>query len=202
MKKIYTYLAMTLIALTTLTSCDQEAWDREDARTLDGTWTGYIDVYYADRWGWTGDTYRTSICFVREDAYGGWGYEADYDTGYYNQAYSEFAWEVVNGVIRINYAAPGWNPIRIYDYRLTSNYFEGYMDDYTHKDIRFQLYYDGNYNWGRWQYYDDYYYAPRRAASADSTTISHMGGKLGTNYFATGKFAERLRSLDAQSAAE
>lgn len=198
MKKIYTYLATFIVAMTVLTSCDQDAWDREDARTLDGTWTGYIDVYYADRWGWTGDTYRTSMCFIREDAYGGWGYEADYDTGYYNEAYSEFSWEVVNGVIRISYAAPGWNPIRIYDYRLTGNYFEGYMDDYTRKDIHFQLYYDGNYNWGRWQY-NGY---SRRAAASDSTIISQMGGKLGTNYYATGKFAERMKSLDSKATVE
>ena len=198
MKKIYTYLATIIVAMTVLTSCNQDAWDREDARTLDGTWTGYIDVYYADRWGWTGDTYRTSMCFIREDAYGGWGYEADYDTGYYNEAYSEFSWEVVNGVIRISYAAPGWNPIRIYDYRLTGNYFEGYMDDYTHKDIRFQLYYDGNYNWGRWQYRG----YSNRAPASDSTIINHMGGKRGTNYYATGKFAERMKSLDSETTVE
>ena len=196
MKKIYTYLAMFTIALSMLTSCDRDAWDRQDARTLDGTWTGYVDVYYADRWGWTGSSYRTSICFVREGAYGGWGYEADYELGYANEAYSEFNWSVNNGVIRITYAAPGWNPIRIYDYRLYDDYFEGYMDDNTRQDIRFQLYYDGNYNWGR---YRNRYYAPNRAASNNTDgEIVHMGGENGTNYYATGKFAERLKSLQEQ----
>ncbi len=194
MKKIYTYLAMMMIAMTTLTSCDRTVWDRydswdnQDACTLDGTWTGYIDVYYADRWGWTGESYNTSIRFVQENAYGGWGEEADYDNFYEEVAYSEFTWTVANGVIRISYAAP-WNPIRIYEYRLYGDYFEGFMDDYTRKDIRFQFYYDGNYNWGRW-------YGRRSAATrADGSTdgIYHMGGKKGTNYFATGRFAEKLK---------
>jgi len=199
MKKIYTYLAMLTIALTTLTSCDQDTLDRQDARTLDGTWTGYIDVYYADRWGWTGgDSYRTSICFVRENAYGGWGYEADYDIYYRDEAYSEFNWTVANGVIRISYADPLWNPVRIYEYRLYNDYFEGYMDDYTRKDIHFQLYYDGNYNWSRWSSYG----YSRRAQASDSEDICHMGGEKGTNYFATGKFAKRLRELNAQTTAE
>ncbi len=194
MKKMYTYLATMIIALATFTSCDRvgwdsrDAWDNQDARTLDGTWTGYIDVYYADRWGWTGDSYRTSIRFVQENAYGGWGEEADYDAYYDEVAYSEFEWTVVNGVIHIRYAAP-WNPIRIYEYRLYSNYFEGYMDDYTRKDIYFQLGYDGNYNWNRW-------YRRSAPTRADGTTdgIYHMGGAKGTNYFATGKFAEKLKS--------
>ncbi|MBR1506010.1 MAG: hypothetical protein IJ614_07890 [Prevotella sp.] len=200
MKKIFTFIAMAAIAMTavfTMTSCerDSDAEDRYQAHTLDGTWTGYIDVYYAQRWGWTGSSYRTAICFVRENAYGGWGYEADYDLDYYDEAYSEFRWEVVNGVIRIDYAAPGWNPIRIYEYRLYDDCFEGYMDDYTGKDIQFKLYYDGSYNWGRWR--GGRYVAGRRAA-ADSVEMNHMGGENGTNYYATGKFAERLKELQEQ----
>ncbi len=188
MKNVYTYLATMMIALVSFTSCDRETWDRQDARTLDGTWTGYIDVYYADRWGWTGESYRTSMRFVQENAYGGWGEEADYSVGYGDVAYSEFTWSVTNGVIRITYAAP-WNNIRIYDYRLYSDLFEGYMDDGTRTDIRFQLYYDGNYNWGRWN--RSY---TRAEVTADSTDIYHMGGARGTNYFATGRFAEKLNS--------
>lgn len=192
MKKIYTYLAMTMIALTTLTSCDriynEDRLDRQDARILDGTWTGYIGVYYADRWGWSGEEYLTTFRFVQEDAYGGWGEEADYDAYYDAVAYSEFTWTVVNGVIRISYAAP-WNPIRIYNYRLSGNYFDGYIDDYTRSDIQFELYYDGNYNWNRW-------YSRRSATRADGTSddIYHMGGAKGTNYFATGRFAEKMKS--------
>jgi hypothetical protein len=68
MKKIYTYMMMVLMALPmlTLTSCDRDAQDRYEARTLEGTWTGYIDTYYFDRWGKRGETFRTSISFGRE----------------------------------------------------------------------------------------------------------------------------------------
>ena len=52
MKKIYTFLMMAMVA-TLFTSCDNRYWndmeDREEAYTLEGTWTGYIDVYFNDR---------------------------------------------------------------------------------------------------------------------------------------------------------
>ena len=77
--------------MTLFTSCDIEFWedmeDRSEARTLDGTWTGYIDTYYYDRWGLTGDSYRTTMYFERTSAYSGWGYEVDYDL---NSRYSDY----------------------------------------------------------------------------------------------------------------
>ena len=111
MKKLYTYFAMAMIAMTTLTSCDaieffEDMEDRSEAYTLDGNWTGFIDTYYYDRWGLTGDNYRTTMHFERENAYGGWGYEVDYDLNsrYSDYYYCEFTWEVYNGTIRISYA--------------------------------------------------------------------------------------------------
>ena len=65
MKKFFTYTAMVIMMTTLFTSCDVEFWedmeDRSEARTLDGTWTGYIDTYYYDRWGLTGESYRTTM---------------------------------------------------------------------------------------------------------------------------------------------
>ena len=53
MKKLFTYLTMALVTVTMFTSCD-ELWrdseDREEAYTLEGTWTGYIDTYIYDRY--------------------------------------------------------------------------------------------------------------------------------------------------------
>jgi hypothetical protein len=55
MKKMITYMTMAAMALmtVTLTSCDlttgNDVIDREEARTLDGTWTGYIDTYYYEK---------------------------------------------------------------------------------------------------------------------------------------------------------
>jgi hypothetical protein len=86
-------------------------------------------------------------------------------------------------------------PLRIYNYRLYDDFFEGYIDDGTSKDIHFQLYYDGNYNWGRWS---NSYYVSRRGAST-ANEINEMGGERGTNFYATGRFAERLNSLNAKT---
>lgn len=157
MKKIYTYLMMvmmTLTTMTTMTSCDRDTIDREDraeARTLDGTWTGYIDTYYYDRWHKGGDTFRTSIYFERENPYGGWGYEIDYNVNSrYVDYYCEFRWEVSNGRIRIKYD-DSWGDVIIYDYTLTDSYFDGYMDDGTNKEIHFRLNYDSRFDWDSWR---------------------------------------------------
>ena len=161
MKKIYTYLLMAMMAfptIMTMTSCDRDSlsydrdsWDRDEARTLDGTWTGYIETYYRDRWGKTGDAFRTSMYFHRENPFGGWGYEIDYNVGTrFVDYYCEFRWEVINGRIHIKYA-DSINEIIIYDYRLSSNYFEGYMDDGTSREIYFRLAYDGNFDWNSWR---------------------------------------------------
>ena len=130
MKKIYTFLAMAMITMMTMTSCDADLEDRVEARTLEGTWTGYIDNYYYDRWGLSGSDYRTAFYFERENAYGGWGYEVDYDarrpSDYW---YCDFKWEVVRGNIRIQYYDRDYTDVIIYDYMLDDYHFSGEMDD-------------------------------------------------------------------------
>lgn len=156
MKKFFTtalVVMTTMMTATMLTGCEAlyDMEDRHEARTLDGTWSGYIETYYYDRWGLTGDSFRTTMYFERDNAYGGWGYEVDYDTysRYSDYYYCEFEWEVYKGSIRIRYA-DSWNDVYINDYRLSNNYFEGYMDDGTTADISFRLSYDGNFDWGYW----------------------------------------------------
>ena len=154
MKKIYTFLMMAMVA-TLFTSCDNRYWndmeDREEAYTLEGTWTGYIDVYFNDRFGMRGDSYRTTMYFERTNSYGGWGYEVDYNiySRYDDYYYCEFRWEVANGAIRIRYA-DSWNDVYIYDYSLSDYHFSGYMDDGTSRDIHFSLSYDNRFDWGYW----------------------------------------------------
>ena len=181
MKKLYTYMTMVMMTMTLFTSCDIEYWedleDRSEARTLDGTWTGYIDTYYYDRWGLTGDTYRTTMYFERETPYSGWGYEVDYDVNsrYNDYYYCEFKWDIYKGSIRINYA-DSWNDVYINDYRLNSTRFEGYMDDGSSKDIIFRLNYDSSFDWGYWN-------TRSMTRSASTTTAS-------TKVIASGKFAK------------
>ena len=206
MKKLSILLLAALAALMTLTSCDK---DNMQAWTLDGTWTGYIDTYYADRWGWTGESYNTSMFFNKTNTYGGNGYQVDYNVndpyrGYY---YCDFVWDVRNGVIYIDYA-DSWNTVRIYDYTLNSSRFAGFMDDGTHRDIRFSFVYNGRFDWGR--YRGGYYYAPeqtRGTASADSTVLQHEGAEpvimtredgtevlVGNGFQASGEFLEALKA--------
>ena len=149
MKTMYTYLMMAMMSMVVLTSCEDR--DAMEARTLDGSWTGYIDTYYQDRWGLTGNSYRTTMYFYQRDRYGGTGYEVDYNMNsrYSDYYYCDFDWEVYNGEIIIHYY-DSWDDVYIYDYRLTSSIFEGYMDDGTNRDIIFQLYYDGSFDWGYW----------------------------------------------------
>ena len=152
MKKLFTFLTMMMVVTTTtlFTSCDTRFWvddeDREEARTLEGTWSGYIDTYFYDRFGVSGDTYRTTMYFERENGYGGWGYEVDYNiySRYDDYYYCEFRWEVINGAIRIRYA-DSWNDVYIYDYVLDDYYFSGYMDDGCRdREVAFTLNYDSN----------------------------------------------------------
>ena len=176
MKKIFTYIALFIATLTTLTSCDRihDIEDRQEARTLDGTWTGYIDTYYADRWGMTGDSFRTTIHFERESAYGGWGYEVDYDYyhPYEDYYYCEFTWEVYNGTIILRYA-DSWNDVRIRDYVLSDDYFKGHMDDGVSTDIYFQLAYDYRFDWSYWRTRG----ATRRASGDSSVQASGQFSK-------------------------
>lgn len=186
MKKIYTYIVMFMMTTAMLTSCDVEFWedleDRQEASTLSGTWTGYIDTYYYDRWGLTGNTYRTTMYFERDNAYSGWGYEVDYDLNsrYNDYYYCEFEWDIYKGSIRIRYA-DSWNDVYINDYRLNSNRFEGYMDDGTSKDILFRLTYDNRFDWGYWST-RNYTRSANDSISNDSTTNGRV--------IASGKFAK------------
>ena len=181
MKQMFTYMAMAMMTMALFTSCDREFWedmeDRHEASTLDGTWTGYIDTYYYDRWGLTGDSYRTTMYFERENAYGGWGYEVDYDLNnrYGDYYYCEFRWDIYKGSIRLRYA-DNWNDVYINNYSLSGDYFKGRMDDGTTKDIYFKLAYDGRFDWGYWT----------RGCTRSMTNDSTANNKV----MASGKFAK------------
>lgn len=145
MKKLTTIFALALMAVMTVSlfvSCDE---DDEIAYTLNGTWTGNLSAYYQDRWGLVGDHYRTTITFYND----GTGEEVDYDvrSPYRDYSYCPFFWTVNNGTITLRYQDSNWVPVYIYDYSLNSNYFSGYMDDGTSRDIIFRFFYDGSFNW-------------------------------------------------------
>jgi len=158
-------------------SCDK---DSVKAFVLDGTWTGYIETYYQDRWGMTGKTFRTAMYFSQESLYGGYGYEVDYDTRtpYRDYYYSDFRWEVKDGVIYIRYA-DSWTPVRIYDYSLKLYMFSGHIDDGTSRDIYFELEPNSKFDWGPYQ--RAYSHAPTRG-------MNEQGGR----YHASGVFKDKM----------
>ena len=181
MKKLFTFLTMMMaVATTTLfTSCDARFWadveDRAEARTLEGTWSGYIDTYFYDRFGVSGDSYRTSMYFERENSYGGWGYEVDYNiySRYDDYYYCEFRWEVANGAIRIRYA-DSWNDVYIYDYVLDDYNFSGSMDDGCRdRRISFSLRYDDRFEWDYW-----------------TRSVTRGASDTGNGFKASGEFAK------------
>lgn len=118
---------------------------------LKGTWTGHIDTYINDRFGISGDNYRTTIYFERKYRYGGRGYEVDYNINsrFADYYYHEFMWEVLDDKIRIGYT-DSWNDVYIHDYTLTENRLWGYMDYGTTRNIRFELTHDEDFDWSYW----------------------------------------------------
>lgn len=187
MKKIYTLLMMAMVAMT-FAACDNNWYDpdredREEAYTLEGTWTGYIETYLYDRFGKTGNQYRTTMYFERENAYGGWGYEVDYNSmsPYSDYYYCEFEWDIYGGEIQISYA-DSWNPVYIYEYGLNGSHFWGYMDDGTSKDIYFNLAYDGRFDWSYW-----------------TRSSAFTRGANGKCYHASGEFANTKTTKEASN---
>jgi hypothetical protein len=163
-----------------MSGCDK---DSVKALVLDGTWTGYIETVMQNRWGLSGKEYRTAMYFKQEGLYGGYGCEVDYDTRsrYADYYYSDFRWEVSNGVIYIRYA-DSWNTtVQIYDYSLQLWGFSGYMDDGTSRQIRFELVPESNFDWSYYWDRDSYYYAPTRG-------MNEQGGR----YHASGVFKEKM----------
>jgi hypothetical protein len=134
-------------------------------------WQGNISQYYYDRWGVSGDHYRTVIEFVGNPLHWtkGTGYEVDYDANdpYGSFWYSGFNWRVDNGVITLVYADTDYEPVKIYSYRLNSNYLVGYMDDGTNDQIQFKFSMMLDFDWSKYSTYNPYY-AHRKTASVSN----------------------------------
>lgn len=197
MKKIYTYLMTALMALPmlTLTSCDRDA---ADAYTLNGQWEGYISTYYADRWGMTGEDYRTCIQFIQRDNYGGTGFEVDYDARdrYGSYYYSPIEWEVRNGIIRIHYIYDG-DYVEISRYTLNRDRFYGYMYDGTRRDIEFSLYYVGDVDWSRYRSGGTWHKRSSAAVEGDSVNVADDDIIVNGESVARGAFARAIKNAQA-----
>ena len=180
MKKIFTYMMMTIVTMTLFMSCDEE--DGYLATTLrNRDWQGYIGAYYENRWRLSGSEYETVMRFESKDEFytSGRGYEVDYDTRspYEDYAYCSFKWFIVDGEITLIYDDSKWNPIYIVDYRLSSSRFYGYIYDGTNRRIQFDLVasnnfsgwetYRGNSTGGYGDFWDQQYYRARKMNTVD-----------------------------------
>lgn len=173
MKKIYTLLMMAMMATATctLTSCDE---DIDIANSLEGTWSGTMFVYtdYRDS-----RYYATSTEITFEGAPFRW----TRGTGYWIDHYSGAPWDYVANHIdwRVNnrdieiYFREDHTTMVICDYRLSDNYFTGYIND-NGTDVEFRLRHVYSPNWDRydrWGYdgWNSYRSRETRSAAADST---------------------------------
>ncbi len=121
-----------------------------------GTWTGNIENYFKNRWGFSSeDNYRTSMCFFEGDTKNtGTGYQADYSINsplndYY---FSKFKWELVDGEIVISLEDRNSSDI-IRSYHINENIFEGYINYNSQYTNYFKFYNDPNFEWS---YYNGY----------------------------------------------
>lgn len=173
MKKITSFLTIALIAIISLTftACDD---DSNVAYTLDGTWRGKMYVQY----GGYSSTYSVIRFDNNDGLYSGTGYWIDYYDGNYwgsrNYIANRITWTVRDGNIYINLIDEG-SKVVIYDYRLSSGYFTGYVDASNGNRASFRLTKDDTFNWR-----DDFYYnkVPTSigsiSRSADTDSIQPM----------------------------
>ncbi len=169
-QKLLWMLAILFSASVTLTSCLDE--DDEIGNAISGHWFGDMDMYY------DGEPARSSEI----EFYTGWGYDhgKGVQVDYYarHAVTTHFTWKVRNRVLYLTFEDPALD-CAIVDYRLSYDYFSGYIADYytlenmTHFNLRnYDRYWD-SYGYGYYDgYYDGYYYVKGTRAAADSVDVS------------------------------
>ncbi len=179
MKKVFSTITMIMLAMLafTFTSCEDEAIAYDLAGANGKVWSGTISAFYNTRYGWSGDHYGTTIEFYCDENHWrrGWGYEVDYDLNTDKGYKSRFRWEVHNRDIILTYNDNVYEPVYIREYTLSENYFEGYIEDGTGREIRFRLNLIHNFDWD----YDGYnYYGPYYAKrnTTDTQTLKEIPG--------------------------
>lgn len=174
MKKIFSILSVVIIALCTLTSCDEDLMISID---LKGTWEGYMDTYY-DINGRKQKTTYTEIQFFRDagdkEGYGYWIDHFSRRPGDYY--YSRIYWKVRDQDIYIDFK-DSHTSIVIHDYRLRDKHFTGWFQDDTHTHTDFDLVktrddYDSyDYDYGYGDGYYDYWGYSKATRSGNNTEI-------------------------------
>ena len=165
-QKMASILAILLSANIVLTSCLDD--DDQIGNTVSGHWFGDMDMYY------DGEPAKGSEIEFQH----GWrfdrgtGVQIDYYA--YHAVTSYFDWQVRDRILYLTFDDPALD-CAIVDYRLSHDYFSGYIADYytlenlTHFNLRnYDRYWD---SYGYSHYYNDYYYVKATRAATDSTTV-------------------------------
>ena len=151
-------LAVAALLSVTMTSCEK---DELIAMTLDGNWKGNMYVsYQINGRGEYYDASYSEVCFLRNPSKfaSGDGYWIDY---YSNAPWDYIAnhirWTVDRGSIWVYFIEDRYE-VEIYDYRLTYNYFDGYIYTYDDKEVEFHLTKTSSPDWNRYHWGTDYWY--------------------------------------------
>ena len=124
MKKILSLASFVLMAVMCLSSCT----DEDEARVLSGEWHGDWNMWYEDEYGDRWTSHDTYLRFDRNHSTSGTGTQVDYyHSGPYEYLVYRFNWEVRNGTIYLDYPHEPDMDVRIHDYHLDNNVFDGYF---------------------------------------------------------------------------
>ena len=123
-----------------------------------GTWEGnmYVTSYWNNRYY---DASYTLINFDRDPGTysSGTGYWIDYySDAPWDYIANHIRWNVKGGNIRVYFVEDDYN-VTIYDYRLTNNYFDGYIYTYDDKEVEFHLTKTSSPDWNQYHYGWDYW---------------------------------------------
>ena len=168
-KSIWAFVMMLMMTLS-FTSCDK---DSDIAYTLDGTWSGYMQLrhYYDGTWY---DTYNAKVYFNTTGWSSGTGMWQDIYSSYLRPTQA-IRWSVNNGNIYIDFQESGEKAI-ISSYSLDDEYFSGviqfyssYYDGGVSTSYRFQFVKVGSIDWSGYSYY--------YGAKANNGTSTEWGAK-------------------------
>lgn len=168
-KSIWAFVMMLMMTLS-FTSCDK---DSDIAYTLDGTWSGYMQLrhYYDGTWY---DTYNAKVYFNTTGWSSGTGMWQDIYSSYLRPTQA-IRWSVNNGNIYIDFQESGEKAI-ISSYSLDDEYFSGviqfyssYYDGGVSTSYRFQFVKVGSIDWSGYSYY--------YGAKANNGTSTDWGAK-------------------------
>ncbi|MCQ2147878.1 MAG: hypothetical protein MJZ16_10220 [Bacteroidales bacterium] len=139
MRNAWTNVLIGFVSVFAFAACDI---DTAQSVVLSGNWQGDFGMFYTYRVGgrtYRFDSYDTELVFYPKYDYATYGYgkEIDYyEYGPYEYQVYYFNWEIVDGIVYLDYPSDHNLSTAISDYQMTNCSFSGYFGD---SDSRFNL---------------------------------------------------------------